>query len=462
MPWYAPWRKEKQPPPTPRTGRYISGARNDYDISTNARRLTPEKLARAMRNAESGDTAPQFEIFDLVEQDPHVTAELGKRRRKITSRAFRVFPAGKDEQVDPRAQAAADLCTRLILGDEGRGGISNWLEAVRDLTDAVGKGIAVAQIVWDLDDGLWVPRALQRWPQSELIFGDPMGWGQYLQTEDEVKVRTDEEQTDGEPLEANGWVVHVHKTWSVPIARCALLRSVTWFYLFKHFDVKDWSIFLERMGIPPRWATYPPGVSNDEKTTMLNALLSMGRDAACILPEGSTLSLLESSVSASGGDPHKLMAEYCDEQISKAINGSTMSTTQGDRGARSAKESFLPDERAIARDDTQRLCETIRRDLLGPIVRLNLGDDVPIPYCALEGPDDEDLLIQSQIDDCLVNKVGLQLTRDYFYTRYSRPRPKAGEEIVTGARMPGLEPAGEETGEESTPPAPESPETPPA
>lgn len=436
MPWFAPWtwgkdRKIEEP----ETGIWFSGARDDYAINSNLLVLTPSKLASAMRNAAMGDTSEQYEVFEIVEQDPHVSSEMGKRRRAITCNEFKISPAVGE---DSRAQQAADLCEELILGVDVRPGIINWREALYDLTDAVGKGFALSQIVWDLDGGRYVPRKLIRWPQRECVLGDPIKSGQYVQDHDEIRIITNENRVSGEMLKCNSWICHMQKSWSVPLAKAALFRSITWFYLFKHFSTKDWSIFLERYGLPFRIGKYPPNASGKERDALKNAVLALGKDSACVLPQLSTIEVLETKMTSSGANqsPHQGMVNYCNAEISKAINGNTMSSDQGDRGARSAKEAFQSDEEILTFDDSNNLAETIRRDLLTPIVRLNLGTDFPVPKCEFANEDEEDLYQLSQRDKIIAKDIGLEIPVSYFYQKYNLPEPEDGEETIGGKDPP--------------------------
>jgi phage gp29-like protein len=444
--------------PKPERGIWYSGQRDDYATSPTLKNLTPEKLSTALRSADQGDTYQQFEIFDLVEEDPHVAAVASKRRSNVTSRKLIITPA---REGDAQAQAAADLCEESVLGRDGQGGIAGWRDALWDLTDALTKGVAVQQIVWDLEGSRYVPRALVTWPQRELVLGraDTMG---RLVDPDVVRIVTDRERLDGEELQPWGWIVHRDKARSVPLARAARMRAVVWFYCFKRWSWKDWAIFIERFGTPMRLGKYPPGASDPDKRALLQAVLQMGRDAAAIVPTLSTIELIETGTlkSAGGGPPHPVMVKACNEEISKAIMGNTMSADQGERGARSAKESYSAEELQLAETDAEKLCETIRHDLFTPLVRLNLGPAAPIPLCRLAATQVANLE-EAQRDKVVIREIGLKAGERYLREKYGIPAPKDGEETIGGLPPPPPAPVvAPPAGEDQSNDAAEEPEQP--
>src|SRR5690606_40943143 len=55
--------------------------------------LTPPRLASILRDAERGDIKAQCELFqDMEEKDAHLLAEMGKRRRALTTVDWQVLP----------------------------------------------------------------------------------------------------------------------------------------------------------------------------------------------------------------------------------------------------------------------------------------------------------------------------------------------------------------------------------
>lgn len=417
----------------PEAGVWYSGDRDDYDVDSSIRRsATPKTIGDALLAADEGSTDRQYELFEEVERDPRVSRLYFRRRLAVVGKSLSITPANDS----PEAEKAADLCKELIVGVDGIGGIADLEDGLMDLSDAIGKAFAVSQIEWQLDSGRWVPKRLIRWPQREFYLGHPHAHVDY--DPDELRVITDVNRTTGQPLTdfpPGQWIVHVQKVSSQPLARAALFRVVTWYWLFKRFGMKDWAIFLERIGIPPRVGKYGAGMGKVEREELWAAVKNMGKDHACIIPDNATIELIKEA----GGTydaPHPALVKHCNDEIAVAIMGSTMATEQGDRGARSAKEAFQVDEYEQAEYDARRLARTLRQQLLTPICRFNLGDRAPVPNVEFLLDDMEDLELRAKIDDILVNKIGIDMAVDYFYDAYDRPRPGDDDEIVEGGQGP--------------------------
>lgn len=409
----------------PKVGTFVSDYRDDYDEGAGGIRLHPARLGSIFRRANAGDTAGMYEVFEVVEQDPHVLSVLGKRRRRVLSRTLQIS-ASEDSD---RGQKAADLARTVILGGDGRDGIAQWHAALRDLTDAIFRGFSLLQIVWADRDGFWQPEALKYWPQRFCQLGDPLALYDTADV-DEVRVITAADLVKGEALAPDQWICHKAKARSGPLARAALGRAVAWFYLFKHFSIRDWSIFVERYGLPIRKGTYPVGSDDKERTALRDALASIGKDGFCAVPEGTTIELIEARMSAR--HPHREMADFCNAEISKVIEGGTLTTEAGERGARSLGIVHQDEQSAITDEDCSQLADTLRRELIAPIVRFNGAAGWPVPTVEFLEDEDEDFKAMAETDSILVNEIGLPLSEDYFYQRYDRPRPEEGQEVVRG------------------------------
>jgi phage gp29-like protein len=313
------------------------------------------------------------------------------------------------------------LCKRLI------GGIKNWQQGLYDLTDAVGKAFALSQIVWETDGNVWYPDRLLRWPQRETMLGDPMQW--YAQDQDDVRVVTSKALYEGEPLKQYQWMLHIQKAWSQPLAKAALFRAIVWYFLFKNLSWKAWLIFLERYGNPLRLGKFGAGAGEDDKAVIIEALEQLGIDSYAMIPEKSTIEIVESQ-RGTNELPHPPLINHCNSEISKAIMGSTMAVDPGTKGARSQGEVYERSELEQTTMDCLNLAETIRNQLCEPIVRFNLGSEYPIPDVSFLLQKESNLLQRAQLDKILINELGLPVSKRFLYQMYGVPVPREGEELI--------------------------------
>ncbi len=442
----------------PRPGQFISDYREDYALDAGRTSLTPSKLGTIYRQADGGDTRAMFEVFNAVEEDPHVNSVLSKRKRRVLSRPLEISPAIED---DDNAQKAADLCRRMTMGDMGEDGIENWQQSLDVMGDAIARGFSLQQIIWADTKGEFRPLRLERWPQRDCSLGMATGTKEERETSsDDVRVITDEEMVEGVPLEQWQWVLHVAKARNDALAKSALLRTVAWWWLFKHFSVRDWVIFCERYGMPIRVAKYPKGTNDTERTALYNAVMLIGKDAGAVIPEGAEVEFIDVAKGA-GQTPYAPLVELCDFQISKTILGGTLTTESGEKGARSLGEVHERNEQDIAERDGLLIAATIRRDLLTPIVKFNLGEGFPIPKVAFVSGEQEPMKERAERDQILAN-IGLPMTKEYFYETYGITVPEEGDELIDApAPAPVAPPPEEEPKEDETkkqPPPEESEE----
>lgn len=387
--------------------------------------LTPWKLASIFRAADAGDVMAQMELFEEIEEkDPHLFSQLQTRKNAVVGLDFEIMAAG-DSAFD---KTIADFVENTINSIEG-------IEDIFfDLLDAIGKGIAISEIIWKYEDGYAVISDIKSRHQRRLFWDH----------EDVLKISTLLEPAGMNILE-NKFIIHKYKARSGHPARAGVLRVVAWMYLFKNYDVKDWVSFCELYGMPLRLGKYNPGASEEEKQALMKALVQLGSDAAGIIPEGTEIEFKESQKTTSI-NVYESLARYCDEQISKAVLGQTLTSDSAGSGgsyAQSKTHNEVRHDLTVA--DCKALASTLKRDMIKPLVLLNFGDGVPIPSIQFDCKEPADLQLESGVLDILVNKVGLKIPASYAYEKFGIPIPEATDEILKPeVRLPPMLPTQEQ------------------
>lgn len=383
--------------------------------------LTPVKLAEIFKEADAGDVLRQMELFEeMEEKDPHLFSQLQTRKNAVTGLDFEIIPFSDD----PRDKEIADFIEEQINGIES-------LEDVEtDLLDAIGKGFAVSEIMWGYDEGHVVVREIKSRHQKR-FFWDSL--------DDSFKVRT-KDAPEGILLPANKFIVHRYKARSGHTSRAGILRVVAWMYLFKNYDLKDWVSFAEVYGLPLRLGKYAPGASEADKVALMQALIQIGADAAGIIPDGTSIDFITTEKTSSS-NLYERLARYCDEQISKAILGQTLTSDSGGGSyAQSKTHNDVRHDLTVA--DCKSLASTLRRDLIRPLCIFNFGEDKRVPHIRFDCEESEDLTQTATIIGTLVNEVGLRVPTSFIYKKFSIPEPEADEEVAaprsTSAGLTGL------------------------
>ncbi len=327
--------------------------------------LTPKRLSRILREADAGYIHLQAELFsEMEEKDAHLYSCLQTRKLSVSGCPWEIVPAGG---TGPGEKDAASFVSECISG------MDNFDESLADLMDAVGKGFSVSEIIWELDHDRLVPRRLKKRPQKLFTFLSEDGI-----PAERPRLVTDDEPVYGIALPPSKFVVHVYRAGADYPERGGLLRTLSWIYLFKNYAIKDWVSFCEVFGMPLRLGVYSPSASKDDRDALLDAVTSLGSDAAGVISESTRIEFVESAKRGDGG-PYKDLVDTMNKEISKAVLGQTLTTEAGHSGSLAAGLVHDGVRKDIIRADARSLARTINRDLLRPMTALNFGPDVKPP-----------------------------------------------------------------------------------
>lgn len=380
---------------------------NDKFSSYPSDGLTPVKLARIFKEADAGDPFRQMELFEEMEsKDTHLFSQLQTRKLAVTGLDWEVQPFSQDE-TDQEIAAFVEEQLKELDG---------FSDNLMDILDAIGKGISFQEIEWEYRDGHVVVGNIEYVHQKKFY---------YDTLTDALMLRT-EAFPGGIPLPENKFIVHRYKARSGHPSRYGVLRVVAWMYLFKNYDLKDWVSFCEVYGMPLRLGTYDATASEKDKAALMDAIVRMGTDAAGIVPSGTDIKFIESNKQSSV-DIYERLARFCDEQMSKAIVGQTLTSDSGGSYAQSKTHNDVRQD--LTEADCKAVMETVRRDLIRPLVEFNFGVQAHVPYFILNATDTDDLKETAEIVNTLA-AAGLEIPKSWLYKKFNIPAPEDGEETI--------------------------------
>lgn len=378
-----------------------------------SRGLTPAKLARILENAEQTDIREQHDLFlDMEEKDAHIYSEMSKRKRALLTVDWDIVAP---RNASAKEKKLADAVKELVCD------IGNIEDVILDALDAIGHGFACLEIEWQKLGSNWLPKEITHRPQS------------WFKTDNatRTKILLRDMSIEGQELQPFGWIKHIHRAKSGYIARAGLHRVLAWPYLFKNYSVRDLAEFLEIYGLPLRVGTYPTGSGDEEKQTLLRAVLSIGHDAAGIIPEGMKIEFKDAAKGQH--DPFQAMMDWCEKSQSKAILGGTLTSQADGKSSTNALGNVHNEVRHDLKvSDAMQLCGTLTKDLIYPIIALNFGgiDDIRrMPHWQFDLREPEDLKSYSEALPALV-KIGVQIPLGWAQNKLRIPHPKEGEAIL--------------------------------
>lgn len=370
--------------------------------------LTPQRLATILKQADTGDIYSQMELFEeMEEKDTHLFAQLQTRKLAVSGLEWEIQPFSEDET---DIQTAEFVKRQLEAFD-------NFDEIIIDMLDAIGKGISFLEIYWGQEAEATVIKNIE-WVHPKKFFWDSVT--------DVIKVRT-LEHPEGIELGENKFVIHKYKAKSGHPSRAGILRIVSWMYLFKNYDLKDWVSFCEVFGMPLRLGKYDVSASEDDKAALMKAIIELGTDAAGMIPNGTTIDFIEANKTSSV-DIFEKLARFCDEQISKAVVGQTLTADSGGGSyAQGKTHNDVRHDLTVA--DCKALAATIRRDIIRPLVLFNYGQDRRIPIIKFNSEEADDLKELKEVYIGLA-EAGLKIPTSHIYKKFAIPKPEAGEEVL--------------------------------
>ncbi len=369
--------------------------------------LTPERLAEIFRQADQGDVGRQMELFEeMEEKDAHLASLLQTRKLAVLSLDYEVLPYAKTAEDEDIAGFVREVL-QALPDVEG---------ALLDLLDAIGKGFAVAEIIWQVAGGQARIVELRWIPQKRVTFVI------------DLKPRLLTPEAPWQGVEPPPWKVIYHrfKARSGLAPRAGVLRVVAWMYLLKNYALKDWAAFNEVFGMPLRLGKYDPTASAADREALIRAIRSLGSDAAGVISKSTEIEFVEAASRLSGTNPYQVLADFCNREMSKAILGQTLtSDTAGATGTYSAARVHAQVRRDLVEADAQMLAVTIREQLIRPLVGFNYGWDRPCPWFRFKLTEEEDLKTLSEVYRNL-KEIGVPLRGDLLAERFGILLPPGG------------------------------------
>jgi phage gp29-like protein len=383
--------------------------------------LTPEKLASILVEADQGDAYRQAELFEeMEEKDAHLFSEFQKRKNAVLSFDYEIQPFSESAEDKKIAEFLQDVFFNL----------PKFEDAMLDLLDAIPKGFALIEPIYDFLDNRVVISDLSWIHQKRAVFYDRGAGGIWQKTFEMPKIITEAEQINGEIMPPFKLIYHRHKARSGYDTRAGIMRVCAWMYLFKNYSIKDWVAFAEIFGMPLRLGKYDSAASKEDKDSLITAIQSLGTDAAGVISKNTEIEFVESVKSTSGTDNiYSLLANFCDKQMSKAILGQTLTTQEGDSGSYALGKVHNEVRQDLTRGDSEALSKTIRFQAFRPLVGWNFGWDKPLPWFKIQYEPSEDLKTLSEVYKN-VSALGQPISQEHVSERFKIPLPGDGETVL--------------------------------
>lgn len=189
--------------------------------------------------------------------------------------------------------------------------------------------------------------------------------------------------------------------------------------LYKRGNISDWAQFCQIFGMPIREYTYPAG-DEQARRRLLEDARKQGANAVYIHPEGSSMTLHESSQKSGTNDLYERFCKACDDEMSIAILGNTLTTKSDTNGTQALGTVQAKEQMKMTEDDVQFILDLLNYDMTEIFAALGVntegGEFVRV----------EQKYTDKQVQINVVSKLkelGLPMSDDYLYRTFDVEKP---------------------------------------
>ncbi len=395
----------------PQTAR-IAALENTY-IQSQLAGLTPSRAAAILAAADSGDIVAQHRLFeDMIDRDAHLVCEFGKRAGALITMDWSIEPPA---DATPAEEKAAAWCEDIM-----RNVVDDFEDVILCMMDAAGHGFAPVELEWMRLGSERIPRFHPR----------PQDW--FRLSLDRRQLRLNDGSAEGAEPVPMGWIMHTHgKAKTGYQSRMALYRTLVWPFIYKSYSIGDLAEFLETYGLPIILGKYYQGAMPEEKSSLMRAVTALGHDARAIMPKEMEIEIQK--VTGSGDSAvHLAMVDWAERSQSKAILGQVLSAEAKATGMGSGVADLQGEvRRDILKSDARQIAGTLTRDLIYPLITLNLPGINGLRRCprfVFDLGEAEDLALYADALPKLA-QGGAQIPVNWVHEKLRIPQATDGEAI---------------------------------
>lgn len=361
----------------PPAGRQVFAASPRQRTRNRIAGLTPERLSSIFDRAHQGDLEQWADVVErMLTTDSHVRSVTDTLLRSITGSELRFLPA-EDHPDQALAQAGADFCNMSLHK------VPRLESTLSNILFAALTGISIAEHGW-VREGREVHSLSQHWVLTRDIRIDDRWMPQvrtYPRGENGAQTGWEWIDVDDEPAR---WLVHVHTSPGLQANVAGLLMACAWPWLEKRWLTVFEQEALERFGSPFIYGTMERNAEDAARTAFFNGLQQMSADHVAVIEADQNINILQPT--GNPGDSFETAIGRKNNEITKAILGSTLNVEVGDTGGNralgesQAETTILPRLRAIAASAEA----AIRATWLQPLLAFNAasfgGRVPPLPF----------------------------------------------------------------------------------
>lgn len=200
------------------------------------------------------------------------------------------------------------------------------------------------------------------------------------------------------------------------------------YVIWKRGGFGDYAQWLEIFGMPQRVGKYS-AFDTESRKLLEKALSEAGSAPWCVIPKETDVETVNNTGNGSSGTSYDEFRKACNEEMTITILGQTLTTVQGDKGARSLGEVHKQVEEGKNRADMRYVQRVLNYSVLPLLEKRGYpvkGGQFLFPEAA------EALSVSDVVALCKL----IDIPADFLHKKYSIPMPKDGELIAGSKNAP--------------------------
>lgn len=405
------------------------------------RNLVPDLLVQQIDAFHAGDLREFSLTMEAIERRDDVIQNVAWKRKSATARrnweVLTVESLDDSEQAEAQAHRDAlvyfydNLTVTNAVDEHQRGGFQLL---VRQMMDAIGKGYAVHEIVWEPTVGK--PNFTEGNEGSE---GTAIGMSLtatmrfvplwfFENRTGRLRFLKSEGAYDGEPLQEGAWMVTRGQ---------GIMEACAIAYMFKRLPMQDWLHYCDKHGTPGIHAKTDADKSSEEWDSLVEALETFQQNLSLVTNMGAVIEKLD--LTTTGTLPFPELVSRMDRALASLWRGADLSTISSGMGAGTGASLQGEESDMIEADDAQMVSETLQQYLDEKVIEFLFGPGVePKAYIRVIYTPQQDIDSDIKIDEFLL-RHGAPLALASAMQRYGRPMPDGDEPLLTGNSTEGNE-----------------------
>lgn len=321
-----------------------------------------------------------------VLSDSHVAGCVRRRKAAIKGLEWRITPTG-NQKVDEMLTA---LFEHLPLS-----------QIITEILDATLFGYQVLEVLWQHQNGLWLPTHIIGKPQEWFVFDE----------QNQLMLR-DKENHNGKLVPEKKFLLATQEaSYTNPYGRPDLSLCF-WAATFKRGGFKFWLEFTEKYGSPWLVGKHPRQAQTHEIEDLLDSMEKMIGTAVAAIPDDSSIGMLESASKGGSSQVFDEFLKYCKSEIAIAILGQNQTTEQ--ESNRASATAGLEITKEIRHEDAA-LVESCLNQLLNWICELNFNVET-LPKFELY---EQESIDKVQVErDQILSQMGISFSLPYLQRTY--------------------------------------------